>query len=727
MKSMKTLSSLCLLAIAVSHSLAAPVNCQVLARVEIASFHPPLELPVHALLQDLDGRDYALVFATEAELNQAGKSWRLLARSVAPEECLLVSELRAGDRDKAADASQVLYDDGKHWVVRADAAQAEQLAEAGLALQRLTREPIKWPVAAPPVFGKSRSSQKSAPDSRIAAMVATIQPTNLYTMVARLSGVQSVLAGGSPRLITSRHTKDGAAPLTNALATAFARFEALGLQPAYHRWTTSSYTNRNLWATLPGGALSNELILVTAHLDNMPTGATAPGADDNASGCAAVLTAASVLSQYSFDRTIRFVLFTGEEQGKLGSASYAAAARSTNANIVAVLNLDMIAWNGSAPSTFQLHTRVTSNSGYSNDLAIAAAFTNAVVTYGLNAITPVVKPDSISNSDHLSFWNQNYPAVDATEDYTSDMNPYYHTVNDTVARFNMAYFTDAVRATVATLADLAHPTGDTSAVVLEVANSDWSTTSGIGGSTLLTRHLAGADELGPEALDLALTNAAPNPNPRWLKVATAPYGIELAADSRPILSESVFTAALAAEANAGLTVTCYNRLRFDFLSPPAPDRIYLARVQVNAEFTPGHSPFLCITNLREVVACGGYLPLPGVASASPGAEYGTCEIAARFLDTTAASCPFQIASLTSSNLVFATRVQAGARVRDDLEVATQLPATNWSVLASFELDVAPDETAFETGWQPIEWPIARSALPASPPYFFRLKRTWLGY
>jgi len=60
-------------------------------------------------------------------------------------------------------------------------------------------------------------------------------------------------------------------------------------------------------------------------------------------------------------------------------------------------------------------------------------------------------------------------------------------------------------------------------------------------------------------------------------------------------------------------------------------------------------------------------------------------------------------------------------------VATQLPATNWSAVTSFDFNAAPDETAFETGWQPVQWPIARSALPASSQCFFRLKRTWLGY
>ncbi len=434
-----SLGCLCLLSVSASQPLTTLANDRVLARVEITSFHSPLALPAHALLQDSDGHDYALVFATETELAQTGKLWRLLARNLAPEECLLATPMRAGARESAAGAYKILYDDGFRWVLQANVEQAEQLAELGFELQRLTREPIEWPVATKPLSSKGQSSQNAAPDPRVAAMIAAIQPTNLYAIVARLSGAQPVLAGGKPQLITTRHTTSGL-PLTNALATAFARFEALGLQPAYHPWRASPYTNCNLSATLPGGARSNELILVTAHLDDMPSGATAPGADDNASGCAAVLTAAGILSQYNFERTIRFVLFTGEEQGKVGSMYYAIAARNRNDNIAAVLNLDMIAWNGSAPSTFQLHTRTTNNPAYSNDLAIAAAFTNAVYTYGLTGITPVIKADSINNSDHVSFWNASFPAVDATEDYSSDMNPYYHTTGDTVSTLQHGLF-----------------------------------------------------------------------------------------------------------------------------------------------------------------------------------------------------------------------------------------------------------------------------------------------
>ena len=48
---------------------------------------------------------------------------------------------------------------------------------------------------------------------------------------------------------------------------------------------------------------------------DMPFTGSAPGADDNGSGSAALLTAANIMSRYRFQRTIRFVFFTGEEQG----------------------------------------------------------------------------------------------------------------------------------------------------------------------------------------------------------------------------------------------------------------------------------------------------------------------------------------------------------------------------------------------------------------------------
>ena len=58
-------------------------------------------------------------------------------------------------------------------------------------------------------------------------------------------------------------------------------------------------------------------MLIVAHLDDMPATGAAPGADDNASGSVGVMIASEIMRDYQFERTVRFIFFTGEEQGLL--------------------------------------------------------------------------------------------------------------------------------------------------------------------------------------------------------------------------------------------------------------------------------------------------------------------------------------------------------------------------------------------------------------------------
>ncbi len=67
----------------------------------------------------------------------------------------------------------------------------------------------------------------------------------------------------------------------------------------------------------------DEIVLLIAHLDSISKGTDviAPGADDNASGCVGLLTAAKIRKSYEFKRTVRFVFTTGEEQSLCGARS----------------------------------------------------------------------------------------------------------------------------------------------------------------------------------------------------------------------------------------------------------------------------------------------------------------------------------------------------------------------------------------------------------------------
>ncbi len=105
---------------------------------------------------------------------------------------------------------------------------------------------------------------------------------------------------------------------------------------------------RNVLAILPGNdPNSNEAVLLMAHMDSRcaarcDTACDAPGADDNGSGSALVLELARVLSRYTFDHTLVFMLTTGEEQGLLGARAFAEYAAAQNIEIKAVLNNDIV-------------------------------------------------------------------------------------------------------------------------------------------------------------------------------------------------------------------------------------------------------------------------------------------------------------------------------------------------------------------------------------------------
>ena len=708
-----------------SQTLSKSDEAMVLARVELAGPVESFPLPAHAFLQDSAGKDYLLVIGTGTQLRQTGWPWRVLDQNAVAEQFVIATEFRAGAREAAAGRFMPLLDDGIRWVLRATPEVAGELAERGFGLQRLTPEPmiLSRPIR-PAIRNRELQGQSSMPDPLVSEMVNRVVTTNLYWLVRRLTGEEPEVVGGESRIFTTRNTTSGL-PVHKALERVLERLSALGLDVQYTNWSASGYVNSNVVATLAGGALSNELVLVVAHLDDMPYGDRAPGADDNCSGSAAVLTAAGILSQYTFDRSIRFVLFTGEEQGLLGSSRYAAAAKAAGDNIVAVLNLDMIAWNGSASNTLQLHTR-TSGAGYTNDLAIASVFTNAVIAYGLtNHLAPVIKARGLTASDHYYFWYNGYAAILAIEEYgTTNFNPYYHSTNDTLARFNLPYFTASVQAAIATVAHLAGPASRVpSADGLELVSSDWTPGSGIGAGVLLARHLPGATETGSDPWDLALTNAPANPDTNWLKLTTAPYDVALVTDSRPTNSETLFTANLTVMAPSGAVVSCSNRLRFDFAAPPAPDRLYTARVQVNGQFTQPTN-FLCVTNLRNVVTPGGYLNLPGLSNAPAGSIYGTCEIAARLVDTNRASCHLRLLSIAGSTLELGTDAQIGGWIIDEFETCTNLAGNNWTWMASYTNDVMPDAASFDTGWKQLTRTMDLSSLPAASQHYFRFKRTW---
>jgi hypothetical protein len=603
----------------------------VLARVDLQPSVRDLPLPVHGFFRDAADREYALVIASSAQLDQAGWPCLKLDDHASPERYFSARPMRAGARAAAAGRFEVIHDDGVQWLVRLrHGDEVRALSELGFAIGRLSERPVVLAPAASLRATKLASGQFST-NAWVAAMMAGVSSDYLASLVSQLTGDEPAAAGGELRRIQSRETDSGSG-LSKALAFTYEFMEALGLSPAYHPWSHDELSSSNVVGTQVGTVEPDQVVLISAHLDSTSYGTFAPGADDDASGCAAVLTAAAVLSQYRFERTVRYVLFTGEEQAGLGSEAYAAAAAAASDKIQAVLNLDTIGWDASGGPVLRLYTRSTNHPSYGSDLAIARLFTNVVAGYGLG-LSPLLTPDSgFIYSDHASFWNHGYAAILAAEHYDGDFNPYYHTHNDLLCRLNFPYFTAFAGAAIGTVAHLAGPVEPRAFDVVRIVSGDWNVTKqkqNFGASVFHARHLAGAQET-TDASDLTWASRHARTNAVWLTFATRPGDDDLATDSRPVDSESPFAGRLSASSSTGAPVSCTNQLRFVFLTPPDTNRLYAVRVAVNGQFTAQNADFLCVTNLLELVAAGGCLELPALANVPSGTIYGTCDLNVRF-------------------------------------------------------------------------------------------------
>ncbi len=337
----------------------------------------------------------------------------------------------------------VLYQCEAYAVMRTSEKDAERLAEAGAEIRAVTFDP-KPLAAAPPI---RLAPAAVAADPAVQAMIDLVDSAAVYQYTGDLSGEWPVTVGGAQYTIATRHTFSGT-PIQKTTQFAGERMEALGLAVEYMTWDDPTYPN--VIGELPGSVSPDTIVIICGHIDDMPSVPLAPGADDNASGSVAVLVAADVLSRYDWRYTLRFALWTGEEQGLLGSHAYAQRSSGLGEHIAGVLNLDMIAYNtGGSARGIDLHA----NGGMPSTLELAQLFAGVVSAYGI-ALIPQVVPMGIGSSDHASFCDYGYTAILGIEDL-SDFNPRYHTVNDELQYLDMGYYVEFVKASVATCAHMA--------------------------------------------------------------------------------------------------------------------------------------------------------------------------------------------------------------------------------------------------------------------------------
>ena len=334
---------------------------------------------------------------------------------------------------------QILFQAHGLALVKAKPETAEQLPRQGYEIARITRTPKPYGKIMEPSV---RSFGTRDFGGVIDQMVAAINEYDYTQTIQRLED------------FVTRYTYTS--NINDAADWIYSTFQNFDLEVERHYFPISSYTRQNIIATKTGATYPDEVVFIIAHYDSTSNDPynNAPGADDNASGTSAVIEAARVLSNYNFERTIKFACFAGEEQGLVGSFDYAGDIYNAGMNVVACINFDMIAWPGSDPAPPDLYILTNSAS-----TSTANLLRDAVLHYLPSDLEPIVRQSSSSGSDHASFWHYGYPAIFGIEDIGSDWNPYYHTTNDTVAHCDPGYATNVTKAGVAALANLAVPIG----------------------------------------------------------------------------------------------------------------------------------------------------------------------------------------------------------------------------------------------------------------------------
>jgi hypothetical protein len=202
-----------------------------------------------------------------------------------------------------------------------------------------------------------------------------------------------------------------------------------GYSPIDQPFQASGVTLHNLAAEIPGSR-SSEIVILCAHYDSPPR---SPGADDNGSGCAALLAIAGRLSRRSFDRTLRFVFFAGGEgllagTDGMGSRHAAQASRAAKERIVAVLSLDTLGYYSDADHSqtrpFPLGASYPDHGDFlafiadvgSRDLMqrCVADFRASVPMPAEGACLPGWIP-GLRSGDQASYWNEGFKALLVTD------------------------------------------------------------------------------------------------------------------------------------------------------------------------------------------------------------------------------------------------------------------------------------------------------------------------
>ena len=248
------------------------------------------------------------------------------------------------------------------------------------------------------------------------------------------------------------------------------QFSGAGYQVRPDRYEVQGKNCANLEAELPGR--SPEIVLIGAHYDSVYG---APGANDNASGVAALLALARRFAGTSNALTLRWVAFVNEEPPyfqtpRMGSAVYAAGCRARGERIKAMISLETVGYFSNEKGSQRypalglglLYPRQGNFIGFVGNIASRALLREVIGQFRDHAripseggALPAFVP-GVGWSDQWAFWQQSYPGIMVT-DTAPFRYPHYHQASDTPDKLDYESMTRVVLGLEPAIRRLANP------------------------------------------------------------------------------------------------------------------------------------------------------------------------------------------------------------------------------------------------------------------------------
>ena len=236
--------------------------------------------------------------------------------------------------------------------------------------------------------------------------------------------------------LTAAHRPVGSQGEADAVQYLKGRFEEMGYTVTLQAYTDKQgRTGHNVIAVKRASSPDADILLLSAHHDSVPT---AYGANDNASGVAALLYAAQALQDVPTDTELRFVSFTDEENGKNGSRAYTASlTEEEKARMIGDIQFDMLGGLGSSG------TLVCTMDGEANGVSDLLQEKDASLEQG-----------AVTASDHASLQLAGVPSVLLMQDGQGYL---YHSAADVAGQLDLYAIARAAEAAVAAAAEICSP------------------------------------------------------------------------------------------------------------------------------------------------------------------------------------------------------------------------------------------------------------------------------